>query len=141
MGFAAAEPENALRLILAPDQLRPAVANWPEVTRAVMMRLERQTRMAPGDEALEALRGEMLAYPGVREVVRETWSPEEEGAILVPLQFELGHQRLSWFTTIAGFGGAVDVTTQEVVIESLVPADEATRRFAEESREAASRDL
>ncbi len=130
LGFPAEEPQNALRLVLAPDRLRPIMRNWRQVARAVMMRLERQVRLAAGDTMLDSLLSEMLAYPDVRDAVTEPWSADEQAAILVPMRFDLGDRELSWFTTIAGFGGALDVTTQEVVIESLLPADEATRRFA-----------
>ncbi len=59
-------------------------------------------------------RGSAFAIGRRRQPVRLTW----------------GDDRLAWLTTIASFGGTVDVTTQEVVVESLVAADEATRRFA-----------
>ncbi len=33
---------NIFRLVLAPDQLRPHIANWPEVARVAVMRLRRE---------------------------------------------------------------------------------------------------
>ena len=133
LGFPAEEPENALRLVLAPDRLRPIMSNWRPVARAVMMRLERQVRLAAADAALESLLAEMLAYPDVPEAIAAPWSAQEQSALLVPIRFAMGDHELSWYTTIAAFGGAVDVTMQDVMIESLLPADEATRRFAEEA--------
>ena len=47
----------------------------------------------------------------------------------MPLQFSLGDQTLSWFSTLAVFGAAGDVTLEEMVIESFFPADRKTREF------------
>ncbi len=129
------EPENALRLVLAPDRLRPLISNWPQVVRAVIPRLERQIRLAAHDRELEELREEVLGYPMVLDALRSSSAAADGVALLVPIELEFDRQRLSFYTTIASFGGAVDATTQELVIESLLPANEATRqslvRFAE----------
>jgi hypothetical protein len=42
---------------------------------------------------------------------------------------EKGGLRVSFFTVIATFGTAQDVTTDELRIESLFPADDITERF------------
>lgn len=47
------------------------------------------------------------------------------------MRTRLGPHELSWFTTLAVFGATGDVTLEELVIESLFPADEATRATIE----------
>jgi hypothetical protein len=130
-GASVAEPENALRLVLAPDRLRPAIRNWTRVVRALMLRLERQVRLSGGDQEVKNLRDEMMAYEGVGDALGAS-STFEEVPILLPLELSLGSVVLSWYSTIASLGAAFDVTTQEIVIESLLPADPETKRLAHE---------
>jgi ketosteroid isomerase-like protein len=52
--------------------------------------------------------------------------------------FALGGRTLSWYTTIASFGAPLDATLQEAVIESLLPADEATQSFVHQLAAAAT---
>ena len=129
IGFSAEDPENALELLLAPDRLRPAIRSWPRLAATLMQRLDRQATATCTPDLL-ALRQKLLAFDGVREALAQP--PPEDGApeLLVPFEIDFAGVRLSWYTTIASFGGALDATTQEVVIESLLPADEATEAFA-----------
>jgi hypothetical protein len=53
----------------------------------------------------------------------------------VPLRQQTPHGELSFISTVATFGTAVDITVAELAIESFVPADAATaevvRRFGD----------
>ena len=56
------------------------------------------------------------------------WAAEEAALFpVLPLEIEKNGIRISLFTVIATFGTAQDVTADELRIESLFPADEATR--------------
>jgi hypothetical protein len=44
----------------------------------------------------------------------------------VPLRFDAGGRELAFFSTIATFGTAVDITLAELAIEAFFPADERT---------------
>ena len=61
------------------------------------------------------------------------WScttPEDTALVpVLPLTMEKDGLRLSLFTVIATFGTAQDVTADELRIETLFPADEATERL------------
>ena len=51
--------------------------------------------------------------------------------ILVPMRIREGDQTLTWFSTLAVFGAAGDVTLEELVVESFFPGDDLTRTFVE----------
>lgn len=119
-------PVNVLRLTLAPDGLAPAILNLPEWRRHLLERLRRDAD-ASGDAVLMALYDELrtLAAP-----VSAGPAPRGgAGAVCVPLV--LRHPAtgavLSFLSTTAVFGTAVDVTLAELTLESFCPADEATR--------------
>ncbi len=122
-------PVNALRLVFSPSLLRPYIRNWDTVARVLWHRLKRQVFLASPDDPIRGLFGEFGRLPGVRETV-ERRSPEPEEEVLVPLRLVLGGQSLSWFSTIATIGTPQDVTLEELRIETMFPADEATERFA-----------
>jgi transcriptional regulator with XRE-family HTH domain len=122
------EPANVMQLVLDPALLRPLIVNWPVVAHVLGHRLRRQLRGAAAVDADLAQRiAAWLALPGVGEAMEEVQtSPESE--VIIPMIFELGGQRLSWFSTIASIGTPQDITAEELSIESLFPADEATGR-------------
>jgi len=85
--------------------------------------LRRQVAVT-ADERLAALHDEMSAYPGE---TAEVHGPP--GEIAVPLRFDAGGRELAFFSTIATFGTAVDITLAELAIEAFFPADEATSAY------------
>lgn len=120
---------NVLRLVLAPDFLKPQITNWPVVAAVLVQRLQRLVSV-PCSAEVRRLHDEVLAYPGVRSATSDCGDVEPEG-LLIPIEYEAHGVRLRWFTTLASFGAAVDATLQEVVIELLYPMDAATARSAE----------
>jgi hypothetical protein len=115
-------PVNVLRVSLHPDGVAPRIANLGEWRRHLLDRLERQISLT-GDAALASLLEELTAYP----------APEHapgEPAIAVPLRLRSGAGELSFISTVATFGTAVEVTASELSIESFFPADEATAAAA-----------
>ena len=116
-------PMNALRVTLHPDGLAPRIINLEEWAEHLLSRLQRQAT-ASGDADLAALLAELRTYPGVDGAHEET----DIGArLFVPLK--LRHRRLgnlAFFSTIATFGTALDLTMAELAIESFFPADDTT---------------
>ena len=113
-------PVNVLRLSLHPDGVAPRIVNLGEWRGHLVERLERQIALT-GDPALTTLLQELSGYPAPEQ------SPAAGGPeIAVPLRLcsELGE--LSFISTVATFGTAVEVTASELSIESFFPADEAT---------------
>jgi transcriptional regulator with XRE-family HTH domain len=117
-------PMNAMRIALHPDGLAPRIVNFEEWASHLLTRLERQFLLT-GDAGIAALVEELRAYPGVPSGAT---FPELEGAerIFVPLRLRSAETELAFFSTVATFGTALDVTVAELVIESFFPADAAT---------------
>jgi transcriptional regulator with XRE-family HTH domain len=116
-------PVNVLRLGLHPRGLAPILLNLSEWRAHFRERLERQVATT-GDNQLEALLEEIAGYP----------APEGEpapasggGELLGPLMVRAPDGgELSLFGMFAIFDTPFEVTTSELAIELLFPADRAT---------------
>ncbi len=116
-------PVNALRLSLHPHGLAPRIVNLAEYASHLITRLDREVAVS-GDAELVALGEELRSYPGVSV---EPLGPDPAASLFVPLV--LRQRRgpdLRFFSTVATFGTALDITAAELSIESFFPADEAT---------------
>ncbi len=120
-----APPVNVLRLSLHPDGLGPRIVNFEEWSGHLLSRLNREVT-ATGDPALASLYDELCAFPGVSD--REHHVPQPDGAdrLMVTLRLKTPRGDLAFFSTVATFGTAVDITLAELSIESFFPADPAT---------------
>jgi len=127
------ERMNVLDLVFDPDQLRPAIVNWEEVARALLLRHQREIAAHP-DEALSRTLARALAYPGVPRDWRAA-DPRIATPPVLTLDLARGDTRLSWFTTLTTFGTPQDITLQELHIECFFPADAATERWAKATGE------
>jgi transcriptional regulator with XRE-family HTH domain len=116
---------NLARITLHPHGLRSAIANWPEVARFALDRLEHERTMYPLDAARSALMGEVLAYPGVAEIPH---APRASHPMAV-VHLRRGREEARLFTMLTTLGTPLDVTAQELTIETWFPADEATATF------------
>jgi transcriptional regulator with XRE-family HTH domain len=121
-------PANALRLSLHPDGLAPRIANLPEYSAHLLDRLRRQAA-ASGDPQLAELYEELRAYPGVHE---DPPPADPASRLFVPLVLRSGGSELTFFSTVATFGTALDITLAELAIESFFPADERTAAALQE---------
>jgi transcriptional regulator with XRE-family HTH domain len=116
-------PANAMRLALHPDGLAPRILNLGEWRAHLLERLSRKVVLS-GDAALADLLEEVSGYPGPPPE-----EPSHPGDIVVSLRLRAGDRELSFFSTVAVFGTAVDITVSELVIESFFPADEQTGHY------------
>ena len=116
---------NILHQIFDPDDMRPFVANWEEVAGDVIRHLHAQVAAAPSDAKARALLDAVLAYPGVPARFRAR-EPDSLPMPLLTTNFRAGATELRFFSTFATFGTSRDVTIDELRIECLFPADEAT---------------
>jgi len=123
-------PVNALRLGLHPRGLAPLVLNLGEVRAYFLERLQRQVAITADDD-LAALLDLVANYPAPEH---EQLPASEAAAreILTPLRMRTPDgDELSFVGTVATFGFAGEVTTSELSIESLFPADAATAETLE----------
>jgi transcriptional regulator with XRE-family HTH domain len=116
-------PVNVLRLGLHPRGVAPLIVNLAEWHEHFRGRLERQVAVT-GDPELAALLDEISAYP-VPE--RDPDAPREAGDILGPVRVHArGGGELAFFGMFATFDTPFEVTTSELAMELLFPADRAT---------------
>ncbi len=123
-------PVNALRMGLHPRGLAPLVLNLGEVRAYFLERLQRQVAITADDD-LAALLELVANYPAPEH---EQLPAAEAAAreILTPLRMRTPDgDELSFVGTVATFGFAGEVTTSELSIESLFPADAATAKTLE----------
>ncbi len=116
-------PVNVLRLSLHPEGLAPRIANLAQWRAHLLERLQQQIA-ATGDGALQDLHDELAAYPLAGAGVRD--SPGELASVAVPFQLRTPAGVLSFISTTTIFGTPVDVTLQELAVESFFPADAQT---------------
>jgi hypothetical protein len=114
-------PVNVLRLSLHPDGMAPRIGNLAEWRAHVLHRLDRQA-LATGDPVLRSLHDELLAMPGGRATT-------QPGGMVVPLRYVADGHELSFFSVTSVLGTPLDVTLDELAIESFLPADAATAAF------------
>jgi transcriptional regulator with XRE-family HTH domain len=120
-------PPNVLRLMFDPGGLRPYVANWEQVGEALIQRVHREAVGGVPDAETAALLRQVLGLPGIPD----RWRTPDFTATptpVVPVQFRKGHLGVSYFSMVTTVGTPLDVTAQEIRLESFFPADEATER-------------
>jgi transcriptional regulator with XRE-family HTH domain len=122
-------PANVLRVSLHPDGMAPRIVNLAEWRGHLLDRLRREVA-ATADGRLAELLAEVEAYP---RPSRAAAPRPAHGAIAVPLVLRHGERELTFFSTVATFGTAVDVTVAELSIEAFFPADGDTAAFLHES--------
>jgi transcriptional regulator with XRE-family HTH domain len=116
-------PVNVLRLSLHPDGLAPRIVNLGQWRSHLLERLRQQIH-ATGDAQLGALLNELSAYPAPHGA-NERLDGELLGVAL-PVRFRTSAGVLSFIGTTTIFGTPVDVTLQELALETFFPADQAT---------------
>ena len=81
--------------------------------------------MTPGHDHARALLDAVLSYPGVP---RHVHTPASDGprGVLLPMHLVKGEVDIRIFTMITTLGTPLDVTAQELRVESYFPADERT---------------
>jgi transcriptional regulator with XRE-family HTH domain len=116
-------PVNLLRLGLHPRGLAPVIINFEQWRSHFVRRLSQQIATT-GDQELGALLEEIAGYPGQDE--RDTDSPGNDAALGPVRVRSPGGGEWSFFGMFAGFDTPFDVTTSELALELLYPADRST---------------
>ncbi len=116
-------PANMVRLALDVRGLAPRIVNMAQVRAVLRTRITRQLAIAP-DPELTALYEELLA-PGPESAS----TPPLESEIAVPMGFRFAGRELRMFSTTTTFGTPMDITLDEVAIESYYPADAESAAF------------
>lgn len=117
---------NLVRATLCPEGLRPHIVNFAEIASIVRDRVERAHLAHPLDEARRGLLSELRADP---ELAKLPAVPPALTAPMAILHLRRGAVELRLFALLTTIGTPLDVTAQELTIESLFPADEPTERW------------
>ena len=117
-------PINVLRLSLHPRGLASKIVNLAQWRKHLFERL-RQQIAATADPVLAELLAELQAYP-LPEGADETHLEGEHLGVVMPFQFRTAYGVLSFISTVTIFGTPVDVTLQELMLETFFPADALT---------------
>ncbi len=120
-------PVNLIRLALDPRGLAPWLGNLADVRDVLRSRITRQLAIAP-DPELTALYHELLT-PGPDDAAHRSVDAD----VVLPMIFTLGDRQLRLFSTSTTFGTPLDITLDELVIESYYPADAESAAYLEES--------
>jgi len=119
---------NVMRLTLHPNGLQPLLNNWHETATFLLSRLYREVSAAPANQSLQALFESLETLPGVpRNWRQQAW--QQTPPPFLPLDINLGGQSLKLFSMISSFGTALDITSEELRVETFFPADDFSRQF------------
>jgi len=113
---------NLMRLLFHPNGIRPFVTNWKVVAPRLWSRAQREAESVGGLEMKQVLL-ELSPYQDADSLMVQEHDPLLP---VLPLEIVKDQLKISLFTVISTFGTAQDVTADELRIESLFPADEAT---------------
>lgn len=130
-----AKPRNLLRMMFDPQGLRPFVANWAEVAASLFQRIHREAVGGVVDETTRSLIEELLAFPDVTLDWRTADFPSTSP--VVPISFVDEGGVSNWFSMVTTVGTPQTVAAQELRVECMFPADDATEaRHPELTRDA-----
>jgi len=117
-------PVNVIRLSLHPNGLAPRIANLGQWRHHVLERLRQQVH-ATGDGTLAALSQEIRGYPAAPDEHDLHLGGELLG-VAMPFRLRSDAGVLDFISTTTVFGSAVDITLQELALETFLPANETT---------------
>jgi transcriptional regulator with XRE-family HTH domain len=140
-------PRNMLHLIFDPDGMRPFVDSWDAVAASLLQRVKAEAVGRVVDDKTNDLLAALLAYPDARtdhtslskrdrdRRIQNAGGLRSQAVIVsaappvlptIPISFRYGDQLLNYFSMVTTVGTPQTVAAQELRIESMFPADEAT---------------
>jgi transcriptional regulator with XRE-family HTH domain len=123
-GLTQLSPEQLIDIWFGPGPFRDHVVNWPEVVQAGLTAL-RHAAADTGDAEVIRLLQRAQAHTRDRLVMPEA---DVASPVLCPV-FELGGQIVRTISTVMRFETAIEVTTSQLRIELMFPADDAAEAY------------
>ena len=120
-----APPVNVLRASLHPDGLAPRIANLGQWKAHLLGGWPAQAarHRRPGAAHAATTSSTPIPRPSTDD------DPAPAGDVVVPLRLRIPGGELRFFSTVTTFGTPVDITVEELSIESFFPADAATAEY------------
>jgi transcriptional regulator with XRE-family HTH domain len=119
---------NLMRVMFHPQGLRPFMVNWESVASHSLQRLHRETLVERESDFSTALLNELMSDPDVARIWQTERRRTAQHTLLLSVHLQRDDLELKFFSTIATLGTPYDITLQELRIECLFPADEATEK-------------
>jgi transcriptional regulator with XRE-family HTH domain len=117
-------PRNMVHLMFDPQGMRPFTANWESLAKTLIHRIHREAVGHVVDQRTKDLVTDLLNYPGVE---LDLQSPETPGALpMIPMTFIKGGATMNYFSLVTTVGTPQTVAAQELRMECMYPADDAT---------------
>lgn len=117
---------NLAHALFHPQGLRRVLVDWPVLAATFAERLHREAAADPSEGVMRALRDAVLAYEGVPDRLRRPRFVEPT-PVALPLRLRAPDGvEAQLFTTLTTLGTPLDVTAEELRIESYFPVDDAT---------------
>lgn len=117
-------PRNMLHLMFDPKGLRPFIADWETLARALIQRVHREAVGHTVDQRTKDLATDLLAYPDVPSDWR---APERLSTLpMIPMRFVKDGAVMNYFSLVTTVGTPQTVAAQELRIECIYPADDET---------------
>ena len=127
---------NLARLTFDPAGAQPLIANFDDVGRQLLWRIQREVLAAPDDHELHALLDDLLAFPTIAPDWRQVDLAAATDPALV-LHLRRGPIELRFLTTITTFQAPHNLAVERLRIEHWLPYDDETaarcRRLASAS--------
>jgi len=118
---------NLLRELMKPGAVRDSIVNWQDSVRALIRLYGLEVARRPSDIEAANLLEELLCLPGVGEAARVP--PIDNPSPVLAMQFRIDGTVLTLFSLIATIGMSADATIDDMRIETLLPADEISRKW------------
>lgn len=122
---------NVFRMLMSHEGLRDAIDGWHDAAAHIVRRLRLELGAGARDaqdEEIFALANEAQEELGKEHGVSEAATPP---SILVPVTFRRGKVSMDLFTTITTLGTPLDITLQELRIETFFAANPESRKALE----------
>lgn len=117
---------NMLRATLHPDGLAAQVRNYTQWRAHVVLRVRRQLDRTAAEGLVELLE-EVEGYPAPAGVEVEAQAVTAGALPVLPLLLRTSLGDLSFLYVLSVIGAPRDVTVDEIAVEAMFPADDATR--------------
>lgn len=125
------ESANVLRLMIEPGPVQRSVLNWATVMSGLLERAAREAVGGVFDRETADLIRRLRQLPDVAAALNEP-GPTVPAGPVVDVRFKLDRLVVGFFSLVTTVGTPVDVTAQELRVESFFPADDASARAWEE---------
>jgi len=120
--------KNVYRLTFHPLGMQPLIDNWNEMSKLLLLRLQREVTADPNNDFLSDLLEDMTEISGL-EVLRGMTEMSIPLAPILPMEMTTAGITLKVFSMISSFGTALDVTAEELKVETFFPVDDFTKLF------------